>query len=597
MVVLALLGGCKDEPRPTLPPASDNGGDTSTPSGDNNNGGTDNYPTSETEVYLTAGGSTAYKLYSTLDKSYTERFQTAFKNKTGVDIELASDMSSDRLIILATGDKFASVEGSKIVPSYTSCQVEVVGEKVCIGIAESTTYLRHMDKLFPQATSMLFSNMTKTTGDWVLSKSVSKMYDYVGVSSVVPVHKKTTAQSTQGFHESTNDGKKIYQVSYVGATKSTDSIDAYSAQLKALGYTLRDDNAINGNKFATYTNTESNMTVHLNWFASKGIFRIIYGQVEYLPAVKALAAGTDYTATKASTMSMLQLDPGDPGGLSLVAQAEDGSFIVVDGGVKKTIHKTRLWNFLNTNKPAGDAKPRVTWVITHAHGDHMANAIDFLGTYNTAIDLQLVMYNFPDFSGKTAYFTSDGGAYYAGEFNKVLAEKYPNTPVYVPHAGEQLYFPGIEMEIYYTQEEMYKVGVKDLNDTCLVFKLKFGSGSNAKTCMVFGDSTNTSSKFGYQLYGNALKSDIMQVPHHGAGTATWELYAAVDPSICLWSVESAKFYDDGDKGHRTGCCELSKTKYEYNWKLRNTAGIDHYHHSQIVTVNMTTLSVSTKPVA
>jgi hypothetical protein len=73
------------------------------------------------------------------------------------------------------------------------------------------------------------------------------------------------------------------------------------------------------------------------------------------------------------------------------------------------------------------------------------------------------------------------------------------------------------------------------------------------------------------------------------------LYAAVNPSICLWSTEKEKF--ENDSSHRMGCCDASKTSYLANYNLRRKAGVAHYHHSQIVTVNMTNLSVSTKVVA
>ena len=593
MLALVLLSGCKDEPRPTLPPASDNGGDTSTPAGDNNNGGgTDNYPTSETEVFLSSNSTTAYKLYSTLSTEYTTRFQTSFKNKTGATLELTDDINTERLIILATGDKFASVEGANIYATYTGCQVKVVGEKVCIAVTDSLSQ-KILNKVFPMATNMLFSNMTKSGNDWKLAKAFDQADDYTGVDEIVPVHDKTAMQYIEGFYETTTDGKIAYQVGYKSADKAEDSIDAYGQKLLSMGYKLHDTNSINGNKFATYVNEEETMSIHLNWFKSKKLFRIIYGRVEYLPETQPV---TGYQKVATPTLSMLQLDPASPGGLSMVAQLEDGSFIIIDGGIKKEIHKTRLYNFLYQNKPASDAKPRVTWIFTHPHGDHVANAIDFLSTKASSIDLELVIYNFPDLDADSLFVSTTGAAHSKNLYN-TITKNFPNTPIYVPHAGEQLFFPGLEMEVFYTQEEMFKVGVKNENDTCLVFKLKFNTTQGTKTCMVFGDSTNTQSSYGYALYGNALKSDIMQVPHHGAGTASWELYEAVDASICLWSVESAKFYDDGANGHRTGCCELSKTHFLYNWKLRNAEGVAHYHHSQIVTINMTTLSVTTKVVA
>ena len=580
MAALALLGGCKEKPRPVLPPATDNGGNTAA---SNNNSAVGDYPTSDTAVYLTADGRTEYKLYSTLDKTYTERFQTSFKKKTGVDLELVADTSGDRLIILGTGDELSSVEGLNATPTYTAARIKVIGEKVYIAIANSE-HTDYLSTMLSRSTDALLLNMTKSRGNWLLDKSFDRAEDYAGISTVVPVHDKAEEQTYEGAYTSKNGDIVSCQIGYTGAVSAENSIDAYGQKLVGLGYILHDDNTINGNEFATYTNATKDMIVHLNWFKDKGIFRIIYNRIEYLPAARTV---TGYNKIKTPTLSMLQLDPADPGGLSMVAQLEDGRFIIIDGGIKKESHKTRLYNFLYENKPSGDVKPRVTWIFTHNHADHVDNAIDFLKDKWNTIKLELVIINYPDYG--TVGF---GNRELANKLMSTISESHPGAKIYVPHAGEQLFFPGLEIEIYYTQEEMIDVETDDVNNTSLVFKMKFHTSGGTTTCMVFGDSMDPMSHYGYKLYGSALKSDVMQVPHHGAGTASWSLYSAVDPLICLWSTERQKFENDP----RMLGTERGRS---YNKKLRDDSyGIRiHYHHSQITTINMTTLVVSTKEVA
>ena len=45
----------------------------------------------------------------------------------------------------------------------------------------------------------------------------------------------------------------------------------------------------------------------------------------------------------------------------------------------------------------------------------------------------------------------------------------------------------------------------------------------------------------YGLYGSELKSDILQVAHHGWNGGSVEIYNAVLPEIALWPVEQSRW--------------------------------------------------------
>ena len=104
--------------------------------------------------------------------------------------------------------------------------------------------------------------------------------------------------------------------------------------------------------------------------------------------------------------------------------------------------------------------------------------------------------------------------------------------------------------------------------------------------MVFGDTTKyVSNAIITPAYGNYIKSDILQLAHHGNGEGTLATYKAVDPDICLWSSVKDRF-------------DTLKNTGDANIWLYASSGNDgqrarkHYHHSNTTTITIPSMSVS-----
>ena len=54
------------------------------------------------------------------------------------------------------------------------------------------------------------------------------------------------------------------------------------------------------------------------------------------------------------------------------------------------------------------------------------------------------------------------------------------------------------------------------------------------TVLVLGDASNRSCGYMVHSYGDFLKSDIVQVAHHGYTGGTIPLYEAIDADVLLW---------------------------------------------------------------
>jgi beta-lactamase superfamily II metal-dependent hydrolase len=170
-------------------------------------------------------------------------------------------------------------------------------------------------------------------------------------------------------------------------------------------------------------------------------------------------------------------------------------------------------------------------MITHAHGDHMQLANAFLKDYSNQIDLEMVVYNFPEFASVTVEKESTADSIsLVSQFLSVLSEKYPNTKHYIYHTGDRLLLPGCEIEFLIAQEDFLPNGFPYINHTSGAWRMKIEN----KTLLITGDVVDAACTWLTDVYGTELKSDILQVAHHGYNGGTLKLYQLVDPVVCLW---------------------------------------------------------------
>ncbi|MBQ9545623.1 MAG: hypothetical protein IJV00_10910, partial [Clostridia bacterium] len=95
-------------------------------------------------------------------------------------------------------------------------------------------------------------------------------------------------------------------------------------------------------------------------------------------------------------------------------------------------------------------------------------------------------------------------------------------------------------EILYTAEDLPIIdGGKgnNLNDTSLVFRVR----AEGQTVLFLGDVQDVGDGVMISKYGKDLKSDVVQVAHHGYPASTAEFYDLVDPEILLWPATKRRF--------------------------------------------------------
>ena len=290
-----------------------------------------------------------------------------------------------------------------------------------------------------------------------------------------------------------------------------------------------------------------------------------------------------------STLAQLAIDEG----MSYVIQLRDGSFIIIDGGTKTDNNENALWNYLDDNK-IGERPVIACWMITHPDPDHIALANSFIVEYASKIQIESFAYTFPK-STDVRVSEQNGLAIHSENWATAM-DCFPNATVYDLKAGDKLTFEDVVVDVLVDASVNTitpKTDIDVRNDRSAAWKMTFTQGtanvSDDKTFMVVGDcmddttASRTAARLTYLVntYGDKLKSDVLQVAHHGVAGGSATFYNTVAPSISLFSSMEANINGENSTG------TVWKNK-DYNLALAETT---IYYMDNIVVLNMSDLSV------
>ena len=367
---------------------------------------------------------------------------------------------------------------------------------------------------------------------------------------------------------------------YEGATAA--AYNTYCAALVSAGYTLFSDNTAEGSIFRIYNNTEKNITLYVAYndfahAAAQGLghqkaIRIVASRLDVVKQISAdeLTMGS-FTKLQDASITTVQLDynnaqatEGVYGNIFIVA-LEDGSFVVLDGGMSYETDRERIYNtLLDLYKEAhGGAAPTqqlpiriAAWYVSHGHGDHYGAMRLFIkkyvadySRYKVTIDRMIANFGSDDemYNGE-----SDGHP-----VNHQLRNTYTELSALVKdapgeqagfdyikvHTGQRFWLASTEFEVLHTHEDQYPNRIHVYNNTTTVIRMNLyhTNGTTvtegSKTSMLWlGDAQENASKFMRATWGEYLKSDIVQVAHHGWNGCEWSFYQLAAPTAVLWPI-------------------------------------------------------------
>lgn len=484
---------------------------------------------------IVSGGKSSYVIITPKGASAdadtaSRELRDAIRKKTGASLTRKNDGTaltskpSETEILLGNTNRAESASVLKDVP-YGEYAVRVVNRKIVIAAWD--------DEALVKGCQAFADYITETGKSGKLS--VNSDYESSGVAwngiGVIP-HYKGKAITFQYV----DLADKSYML-YVAKT-THEEFDSYVETVKGDGFEEISRRQAGKMLYAICSNGETILHMSFNSVtkeariaADKAYDMTLFTETEYKKVCEpsVTMVGQEFTTTDPTAVPVQNA-------LCLVFQLEDGRFIIVDGG-----YSTASINMLyKTLRKLHVGKGKITiaaWIFTHAHADHVRA---FVELSNTTLKKRLVVENFVHhFSTDTQYGRIND---YAQSGNARSAMRgYKDANIIKAHSGQVIKAGGVEIEMLFTYGDMEPSPLEQHNTTSLVFRVTAQDNS----VMVLGDASNQSLQYMYRVYGDYLKSDMVQIAHHGYNGIA-EIYRKIDADVVLWPGGVSQFYGRDD---------------------------------------------------
>lgn len=221
--------------------------------------------------------------------------------------------------------------------------------------------------------------------------------------------------------------------------------------------------------------------------------------------------------------------------LSIVIKSPHGKLIVVDGGWEADA--TKLTELILQQGGKVDA-----WLITHPHEDHVGALCAILNDASRKIKIDKIYSSLatPDWYRQV----SPTGAGIADQLLSAFTKLPVGTVTNNIGRGTEINIDDVNIRVLNNRGVYTYNGV---NNSSLVYKIRV----SGQSILILGDLAYDGGKDLIKSCTAAeLKSDIVQMAHHGQQGVDQDAYALIAPTTCLWP--SPAWLWDNDNGGGVG---------------------------------------------
>ena len=525
-LLLPAFAGCKTDPA--------SGDETGDPTHEENTTASSDPGTEDVLIELVKSGKTDYTIArpegaSSTVKDLAMKLQTMIYRLSEKEMKITDDFEYDK-------DKHEIVLGFTKYPETTEAKNKLnlaqygvipVGNKLVIyGYTETSLEkaVNNFETLLKKSTK-LEDDKTVTIAFSSKDAPINSMLYYFGD---IP---DFTAGSFFNSYDLANDNVQLLY-----RNVKADDFRNYVQTLAANGFREYQHYQIGDNLFATYT-TQGGM-VHLEYLAYNQSMSII---TDSLSSNALVTPETYDPAAKVTenTLGIFSLDYShrdvtDGNGMGYFITLEDGRYVIIDGGY--TYDADNLYQYLKDNNKRTDGIRIAAWFLTHSHGDHYGCIEKFAPTHGMDVTLEYLIAN-PDSVSRNKSASGYSG-FLANQIKSSVIPYFGGSPKFVKaHTGQFFTFGNVVFEVMYSHENLYPTMISNQNEASTVLRMR----ANGKSVLFTADTEYDSVTTMMNMYGSALKSDILQINHHGYSGGSKEFFDLVNPSVAMWTTSQAAF--------------------------------------------------------
>ena len=232
---------------------------------------------------------------------------------------------------------------------------------------------------------------------------------------------------------------------------------------------------------------------------------------------------------------------------SYVIKTQNGKLIVIDGGIdgeglERAPYMPAALRAIAGVKD-GEYFEVEAWFLSHAHKDHTYELSKMMAEYTAESNYKInnIYFDFPAFGteeypGQNADMEASKIVENVNKYGQVIGkgENYYdqlNGAVINTEAvakGLSFDIDGVKIDVLQTWD--IADGTSNVNDTSIVLRFTIGE----QTVLFLNDLGSNGGRRLLATYGDALKSDIVQMAHHGQAGVNKDVYAAIGANVHLW---------------------------------------------------------------
>ena len=223
--------------------------------------------------------------------------------------------------------------------------------------------------------------------------------------------------------------------------------------------------------------------------------------------------------------------------MSFVIKTKNGKLIVVDGGLPEDApHLVETIKSFGTEVSA--------WILSHPHSDHGGAFAKIAENGFEGLQINAFYYNIREQAWYDKFESHRAGM--VNTIRNAIA-KLPAGVSHMTSKGEVYYVDGVAIHVL---NNPYWIESNSINNSSVVFRLDFDNGTRVLFLGDMGPQAGESLKA--EVPASELKSDIVQMAHHGQYGVNRDVYELIAPKVAMWNAPGWLWDNDGGSGYNTG---------------------------------------------